>query len=137
MENKQIPQEVFEIFAALYYKQRVLGCYGFAKYGDDSKVTRIKDILMLDADDYLLLKSLSDISDEDAIGVSNICKVSFPKGGAGGMNDRVSNIKQWAHIYAMGSSEISDFLRSRGYLLPFLGYSCEDWINSGRVKIKK
>lgn len=145
MENKQIPQEFFERFAFLYYGQKVLRvtsemCVRVGMDGWNISHTS----------NYLELRSLADITDEDAIELVKIkyplfrdleCKVARPINRQN--NIRVvfyrdekpceySQFTEWnLEIFQI------DFLRSRSYLLPFAGYSAQDWIDSGRVKIKQ
>jgi len=77
----------------------------------------------------LELKPLSSISEGDALEVSKLC--------VHGDNKRVDNIKSWARIYAMQSSLINDYLRSKGYALPWMGLSVEKQIEYGWVKLEK
>ena len=79
--------------------------------------------------DYLELKPLSSISDEDAIEVSKLC--------VNGDDKRIENIKVYARIYALQSALINDFLRSRGYALPWMGLSVEKLIKYGWIKLKE
>lgn len=83
-------------------------------------------------DAWLELKSLSDISDEDAIEVAKMlgCNDGNSKGFMIGYGrdyvKRERNMK----------SNIVDFLRSRDYLVPWMGLSCEELIETSWAKLK-
>lgn len=74
-----------------------------------------------------ILKSLSDISDEDAaiIHKGHTAK-SFLEYYSG-------NLKQ--AFWGLSHAEV-DYLRSRGYLLPYMGLTTDEIINAGWAKIK-
>ena len=77
----------------------------------------------------LLLKSLSDISDEDAIEVGRL------NGSITSNNLLVGKaLCHWLRIEGTNRDitfEAIDFLRSKGYLLPFNGLSTEELISRG------
>lgn len=149
MANKQIPQEVWERFAALYWGQKIIDhplCVSpvpvFGKFMNSAAKLELKD--------------LADITDEDFIqaigGIPEgweLFKIyTAKKDGYAGIkirkkyDEKELQFNEDGYKYDMVSlktslSETVDFLRSRGYLLPFAGYSAQDWIDSGRVKIKK
>ncbi|MGN0003343.1 MAG: hypothetical protein ACI35V_07905 [Sphingobacterium composti] len=86
--------------------------------------------------EYLELKPLPSISDEDAIEVAKVMKV-----------DIYDQLKEQIITYIHGciahfnckgdmSFRISDFLRSKGYALPWMGLSVEELVNIGWVKLK-
>lgn len=90
---------------------------------------------------FLELKSLSDISDEDAVGVYNIL---YPE--TKWADDyKIKEVKSWLNnefgisniFHKWDVGHIFDFLRDRGYLVPFLGLSCEELIESGWTKYRK
>lgn len=117
LENK-------ERFFALYWGQKVMyvGGVGFVKIGHAGWNLKHPDF-------FLELKPLSSISDEDAIEVSKLC--------VNGNDKRIDNIKVYARIYASQSSLINDFLRSRGYALPWMGLLVEELVQRGWVKLKQ
>lgn len=95
---------------------------------------------------HLELTSLADISDEDAIEVWDLL---HPDGGNKHKLTREEVIRQGKDIaesiqysrsgWMVGLRsvlDIVDFLRSRGYLLPWMGLSCEELIEAGWVKYK-
>lgn len=97
----------------------------FAQYWGQNVVGNIGDYFNRT---YLELTPLSQISDEDAIEVSERC--------VPGNDKRIDNIKQHCRIYAMQSSLISDYLRSKGYALPWNGITVEEQIEFGWIKLK-
>ena len=104
------------------------------------------DNLTLDSvenDDYLELKPLSQISDEDAIEVSKIFGIGHLSGAIkelilsifrtsindSGTTSSTNGIKNWLHVF--------DYLRSKGYALPWMDLSVEDLVEYGWVKLKE
>ncbi|MDV3750634.1 hypothetical protein CMU19_04405 [Elizabethkingia anophelis] len=80
---------------------------------------------------YLELKSLEDITDDDMIGLGNVL----------GIRRSVrDNVKDYIDYHKYGDSieqpEL-DYLRSKGYALPWMGLSVEKLIKYGWVKLKK
>lgn len=72
--------------------------------------------------DYILLKPLSLISDEDAEAI----------GFSSGESARTTFLK------SLGALRIeADYLRSKGYALPYLNYSVEDLIQMNWIKLKE
>lgn len=158
MANKQIPQEVFERFAALYWGQKIIEhplCASPVPVHGKYLNSAVK----------LELKDLADITDEHAYEVFRIFLGHIPEGVTSWIKKSPSGrfFKQFyvPSILEMGNYSVlanfcddgtihalqsnrdidywhaADFLRSKGYLIPFMGYSAQDWIDSGRVKIKK
>ena len=104
------------------------------------------DNLTLDSvenDDYLELKPLSHISDEDAIEVSKIFGLGHLSGAIkelilsifrtsindSGTTSSTNGIKNWLHVF--------DYLRSKGYALPYIDLSVENLIEYGWIKLKE
>ena len=94
------------------------------------------DNLTLDSvenDDYLELKPLSQISDEDA---SKVCDLIF-------ITNNNLNIQQIKQIVILIESnnwnnyKIFDYLRSKGYALPWMDLSVEDLVEYGWIKLKE
>jgi hypothetical protein len=77
---------------------------------------------------FLELKSISDISDEDAV---DSYKIKESKSWLKDEFDisRIGN--KWDCMF------VADFLRSRGYLIPWMGLSCEEIIEAGWAKYKE
>lgn len=102
-------------------------------------------------DSYLELKPLSDISDEDAIEVYCRNLVAFPKDKAyletKSFSNNILGIKISCLKYPYLKTEYFDinyidifraeFLRSREYLLPWMGLSCEELIEASWAKYKE
>jgi tRNA splicing endonuclease len=115
-------------FFAQYWGQHVL-------YFSSDFLRKI-DNLTLDSvenDDYLELKPLSQISDEDA---SKVCDLIF-------ITNNNLNIQQIKQIVILIESnnwnnyKIFDYLRSKGYALPYMDLSVEDLIEYGWIKLDK
>lgn len=64
----------------------------------------------------LILTPISEITDEDAISAYDI---EHPKNEASDL-DKVESLKMWIETDAIGR-DVADFLRSRGYALPYMG----------------
>jgi len=72
---------------------------------------------------YLRLKPLSSISDEDATKALNLHRVTA---------------KVFLELYPIGDSielDAVDYLRSKGYALPFMGISVEQMVEWGWIKL--
>lgn len=88
---------------------------------------------------YLQLTPLSKITDKDAIKVARII-------GFGGESDHAINCGKHVckHLFDFESNQIFvkkglrlfDYLRSKGYALPYNGLSVEELINRGWIKLK-
>lgn len=131
-------------FFAQYWGQDIL-CSDM--YGDGGTIysATMKDSSI--KNEWLELKPLSDIRDEDAIEVCNIVhnkayvftNVEIHHGKLfvrrllgfkfGNLTD--NNYKPDI------TSRVVDFLRSRGYLVPWMGLSCEELIEAGWAKYKE
>jgi len=85
----------------------------------------------------LIAKPLESITDEDAIELFDLL---VPKHTDDDKEIKLKNVKRWIdkdgdeHLLEHAGT-IIDFLRSKGYLLPFRQYSTEQLIESGIVKI--
>ena len=127
-------------FFALYWGQQVLCWKGLHTTLDECYWIEGRES---DIERYLSLYSLSDITDEDAIEVAKI------KGWNDVLNEKgnIKAIKDWLFeqeyqylsetntLFRCG--EMIDYLRSRGYALPFNGRSVEEMIELGWLKIRK
>lgn len=95
-------------------------------------------------EDFLILKPLSSITDEDAIEVGNLL---FPfisgkiiRVEINSVDELTLNIKAhrktgYNEDYKAINVPCADYLRSKGYCLPWMGLSCEALIEYGWVKI--
>ena len=137
-------------FFAQYFGQHVL-------YFSSDFLRKI-DNLTLDSvenDDFLELKPLSQISDEDVIqGITYLYNITREALGeileiehydtfssittiGIGCNFKTSrSIHHWRGTKKIGSVE-SDYFRSKGYALPYMDLSVEDLVEYGWVKLKE
>ena len=95
---------------------------------------------------HLELKPLSQITDEDAIEVADILKVKSDeqiKIILGEKHNRIDAVKRIINsengtgVSTKRFIEAIDFLRSKGYALPWMGISVEEQIEFGWVKLKE
>lgn len=109
---------------------------GTSDYGFQAEDTGIK-LSSFYSHGHLLLKPLSAITDEDAIEVCEIFGAYYPSvenGRAIVMN--IDESDELESIVAIRYIEIIDYLRSRGYLLPFRQYTTQQLLDMGWAKIK-
>lgn len=98
-------------FFALYWGQKVIK-------DDTCQLLYVSSNINLEHDSwYLNLKPLSSISDEDKNSILEFVEKVIP----------IS--ETYATVFSI------DYLRSKGYALPYLGLSVEDLINAGWIKI--
>ena len=76
--------------------------------------------------DYLLLKPISKITDEDAI--------SMYRGLERNYESANQFLEDYKSIGFLEQSEV-DFLRSKGYAVPFMGYSVDELVKMGWVQL--
>jgi hypothetical protein len=129
-------------FFALYWGQDIA-----KDYDDSLHITVNPHIVEWTNNFYLELTPLSQISDEDAIEVAKILfgddiseselKVWLPKISANLRNQFGSNIFPIMQPYFSISWQVADYLRSKGYALPYLGISVEEQIELGWIKLKE
>ena len=82
-------------------------------------------------DSYLELKPLSRISDEDAIEISK----EYPAFGSDIRNSVKELFQEFDDLEL--SIKTGDYLRSKGYALPWMDLSVEDLVEYGWVKLKE
>lgn len=120
-------------FFALYWRQKV----GFSKYKIRLAINRTN----ISHIEYLELTPLSEISDED---LNNI-NFQFPMG-RDGVDIYFTENNYTFHWRASKGTQVKeghlilkdfDYLRSKGYALPYLDLSVEDLIEYGWIKIKR
>lgn len=81
---------------------------------------------------YLELKHLSQITDEDATEISNIISSTIINVDTGNeVIISIEEVKYDIEVLAFASYSTVDYLRSKGYLLPFRNYSIEDILKLG------
>lgn len=97
-------------------------------------------------EDVLELKPLSDISDEDLIlcltilGTKHILPTDskeFIQELRNSFIEGLENPEFYGTFYPFRVIKLIDFLRSRGYALPWMGLSVEELINRGWIKLLK
>lgn len=124
-----------EAFMFQYYGQQVL-CWKGATSSHKNMVVGVNNLISTESL-FLQLKSIESITDEDAIELFDLL---VPKHTDDDKEIKLKNVKRWIdkdgdeHLLEHAGT-IIDFLRSKGYLLPFRQYSTEQLIESGIVKI--
>ena len=120
-------------FFAQYWGQHVL-------YFSSDFLRKIDNLTLnsIENDDFLELKPLSQISDKDLEKCLKILgqrldlesfRESFIEG--------LSNRDFYAQFYPVRAIEIGDYLRSKGYALPWMDLSVEDLVKYGWIKLKE
>lgn len=133
-------------FFALYFGQRIMkknieGLENFITEPDGFLRSPSKET-------YLELKPLSSISDEDAIICAKLIykyddtpsgKIASERShtAENGKDYVIESIQDNDGVFhSVVSFEVVDYLRSRGYALPFMGLPVEELVNRGWVKLK-
>lgn len=100
------------------------------------------ELCMDDTEDYkttLLLKPLSSITDEDAIEVAKFCHISSHKDNHVLKHEGKDLIENYlyrqSNVNGINWLRVFDYLRSKGYALPYLNYSIEDLVEAGIYKL--
>jgi hypothetical protein len=132
-------------FFALYWDQMVL-CSDL--YGDNGLIYSITMSIKNIEEYWLQLKPLSSISDEDAIEVAKLdSSVNWNFGTFGVWKNTfgatiVSNGQGLIQKYAQTIIDISfltpvqfDYLRLKGYALPWMGLSVDQMVEAGWIKL--
>lgn len=120
-----LPEIKKQIFAQYLFFQRSIF---------DTELGKYKSIIELN--------KISNISDEDAIELSNILKISLLTDTD--MRLPISEIKKIILYYIndfarrsfSDSIKIYQYLQSKGYALPYMDYSVEDLVELGVYKLK-
>lgn len=87
---------------------------------------------------YLELTPLSEITDEHAIDVADILEgFGVWVGAVEYINVGIKYIEGCENHMSGAHSKIVDYLRSKGYALPWLNYSVEKQIELGWIKLKE
>jgi hypothetical protein len=118
-------------FFAQYWGQRV----GFVVNDmGDWEVGKCKFI------DYLELTPLSQITDEDAIEVAKIAGNSSYMDDRRAFNGRLlmqEFLRKQSNVYGESWLHVFDYLRSKGYALPYMGILVEEMVKYGWIKLKE
>ena len=113
-------------FFAQYWGQYVLYFTSdFLRKIDNLTLDSVED------DDFLELKPLSHISDEDAIEISK----EYPAFGSD-IRNSVKELFQEFDVLELSIKTV-DYLRSKGYALPYMHLSVENLIEYGWIKLKE
>jgi hypothetical protein len=130
--NTQLPQSsVKSRFFGQYIEQIVAK---ETKYPNSPTINTTTVFSINDLSNYHLeLKPLSKMTDKDAEELLPF--VSFQFSSKYTDNDIKEEIKKSVLDTEMMPSELFDFLRSKGYALPFMNYSVEDLVSFGWVQL--
>lgn len=133
-------------FFAQYYGQEIMRWEQWYDTAENSRVgfAPMQSKTGVDKGWYLELTSLSDITDKDAIEVAKIVRskkeeqiVSEGKAAVQGViGERIFNSSFFIRPTPENTIGIVDYLRSRGYALPWMGVSVEEQIKRGWIKLK-
>ncbi len=126
-------------FFALYWGQDVLSEWGERLIVVDGKMDRVYDISEM----FLQLKPLSAISDEDFI---TLCEILDPNKETYQNQKDVLEYKSQIELILSETNigdpfpivrafKLIDYLRSKGYALPWMGLSVEQMVESGWIKL--
>ena len=118
-------------FMYQYWGQEVFKLQGL------DKIYKSPYVEVLD-EDHLLLKQLSSITDEDAIEVSKIVRNFYTKEPLFSISEVKLFLSDWMSSvdFIALALYINDYLRSKGYALPWMGLSVEEMIEAGWIKLK-
>lgn len=127
LENK-------EKFFAQYYGQKV-------GYHDKFSGWIIGGVIRSSKIEYLELTSLKDITDEDAAHICDMAGYStndfFKKVELGKQLLKEYLTSSRCNVQPLDWLQIFDYLRSKGYLVPWMGLSTEEIISRGWAKTKE
>lgn len=112
-------------FFAQYWGQKVIAL-------DDEQTFIISDLSQI-KNWHLELTPLSDITDEDA---KKVAALAY-KIRTGNIVDGKGYLHQFDKVNASYPTIISDYLRSKGYALPWMGLSVEQLMKYGWVKLEE
>lgn len=127
--NKEITPEIRNAIAALYWD---VECFKYNNIPEHTyRVGTEQQVCEIEDHGYLLLKTISSITDEDAMG---LCVIA---------NDNIVSVEQGKRISQNIYGAIApfyipdciDFLRSKGYATPAFGYSVEQLEKAGVFKL--
>ena len=107
---------------------------------ENSESLRMIDYEVFDypvgANEHLRLTPLSMIRDEDAMAIIQL-HGSLNTGDFGYLTEKspVEKIVKFCTTLTLCRSDVADFLRSRGYALPYLGISVAEQVRKGWIKL--
>jgi recombinational DNA repair protein RecT len=132
-QNPQLPQNAVKCrFFAQYFGQRILNPYSLLTYTNTGVIKEINAVQLSNIrdNDFIELKSLSKITDEDAY------KIPYRNSsdeiiGYYTANSLIDNI----NCIGFYTNEEIDSLRALSYAVPFMGYSVDDLVSFGWVQL--
>jgi hypothetical protein len=113
-----------EKFFAQYFGQNIIYSPNFK---NQQFCITYKTIRWVNAGYFIKLKPLSEINDEDAAEIQRIT----------GTNHLPKQPLIYACLKKSDAIPVIDYLRSKGYAVPFMEYSVDDLISFGWVKLIK
>lgn len=143
-DQTQEQQKDKRAFFAQYWGQDVLIEPDFIPFDEIIPIILMGvDLDTLSDCDFLILRSISQITDEEAIDIQKILRLEDTQAGFETDKEQIKNhlkngIEGIFLIDFYGYSfEVIDYLRSIGILIPFRGYSVEQIIEMGWAKVRK
>jgi hypothetical protein len=123
-------------FFAQYWGQNVKTSEKHQKKGLKPLRIDAHSLQYVNSDSFLELKPLSKITDEDALAAIRIVKVYVRRDGSF-ITEHVpiDNIKNSFLDVPIWRLDLADFLRSKGYALPFMEYSVDELVELGWVRL--
>lgn len=129
-QNKHVPLEVKERLFALYQFQ---GIGGFESSKIGWVIGRMPNI------EYINLKQVKNISQEDLLQIANIFVMEGSKDeqllATKIILSHRCDIEQEAALIYNHNAQAIDYLRSKGYATDYLQYTVEDFIKMGWIKL--
>lgn len=132
-------------FYALYWGQEVAKTSGYEKLKTVSDIIyRNNGMSSIFCTEHLELTPLSQITDEDAIGVAKLLWKGYKYHTVKDGSYYVKAILQFdseikdgfeLEMYPHNAIKMCDYLRSKGYALPWMGLSVEDLESYGWIKL--
>jgi hypothetical protein len=137
------------IFLSQYWNQEVLYVPNLVYTGNPSEPSH-EEWIEVKVDEFYIMKvansklpafltPLSQITDEDAIEVANIAGNSSYTDDRKSFNGRLlvqEYLRNVTNIYGEDWINIFDYLRSKGYALPWMGLSVDELVEYGWIKLK-
>lgn len=120
----ELTNELKARFFALYLGQKV-----FYKVISQEIISVVKPVDLCYVKGWVFLRPLSSITEEEALELADIDFEHPPN------EPKVKWVNEYIeHIIEYRNS--SDYLRSKGFALPFMGIEVEQWVDLGVVKLK-
>lgn len=109
---------------------------------ENLKEIRTKVLSELDENDYIILTSVDDITDEHLEVCYHLHNAHIGYDGTMDFGSHLEMVKYWIDMSKgykdlYNTPSIVDYLRSKGYALPYLTLSVEEQVSYGWIKLKK